>query len=459
MSIIEFRAINPATGEVDGDLYDVAPLRDAFERFASGVTLKFIDEDGTKQSEYPYGRRVEVQYNTDAEGGGTWQTLGAFLTLEPSTTTNDGFPMVEVDGVGYTHLLTRDNPVTDYTDTAKSAILEDLITTFTPVRWDSAKVELVDDSAIDASIRGETPAEIISQIVSQSANEEWFVDRSLTFVVRPQDVESAPAVADTQIIDHDLPEKGARSINKMTIYYGANEDQAWVEEDREAQKELQEELDAPRPVEVADSDSFPEITTESEAKAKARKRLGDQSVIQTGTITTPLGFFGTAAGDVFTLSLDDAGIDSEDFRVAQHDYEWSKGTATRTIAENTGGNVDELLVSLSESLTNERLKSADPDAAVTNALRIGTLAEANLSLTVQTKTYGDAFLLAPDDDLSAFETHVLALVQDAALRVRIGAGGRALFDEVFAWPRIADRMLTALDAVPAPSSPLATAAR
>lgn len=72
---------------------------------------------------------------------------------------------------------------------------------------------------------------------------------------------------------------------------------------------------------------------------------------------------------------------------------------------------------------------------------------------------GSAFLLAPDDDLSAFETHVLALVQDAALRVRIGAGGRALFDEVFAWPRIADRMLTALDAVPAPSSPLATAAR
>ena len=182
----------------------------------------------------------------------------------------------------------------------------------------------------------------------------------------------------------------------MTIYYGANEDQAWVEEDRDAQKELQEELDAPRPVEVADSDSFPEITTESEAKAKARKRLGDQSVIQTGTITTPLGFFGTAAGDVFTLSLDDAGIDSEDFRVAQHDYEWSKGTATRTIAENTGGNVDELLVSLSESLTNERLKSADPDAAVTNALRIGTLAEANLSLTVQTKTYGDAFLLGQD---------------------------------------------------------------
>ena len=176
MSIIEFRAINPATGEVDGDLYDVAPLRDAFERFASGVTLKFIDEDGTKQSAYPYGRRVEVQYRLvsqrdtstttftpgfggDVTGFGqattpgliqsdSWATLGAFLTLEPSTTTNDGFPMVEVDGVGYTHLLTRDNPVTDYTDTAKSAILEDLITTFTPVRWDSAKVELVDDSAI-----------------------------------------------------------------------------------------------------------------------------------------------------------------------------------------------------------------------------------------------------------------------------------------------------------------------
>lgn len=72
---------------------------------------------------------------------------------------------------------------------------------------------------------------------------------------------------------------------------------------------------------------------------------------------------------------------------------------------------------------------------------------------------GSAFLLAPDDDLSAYEAHVRTLVEDAALRARLAAGGRALYDEVFAWPRIADRMLSALDAVPAPSSPLATAAR
>jgi glycosyltransferase involved in cell wall biosynthesis len=72
---------------------------------------------------------------------------------------------------------------------------------------------------------------------------------------------------------------------------------------------------------------------------------------------------------------------------------------------------------------------------------------------------GVAFLLAPDDDLSAYEAHVWTLVEDAALRARIAAGGQALYDEVFAWPRIADRMLSVLASVPAPSSPLVTAAR
>jgi glycosyltransferase involved in cell wall biosynthesis len=72
---------------------------------------------------------------------------------------------------------------------------------------------------------------------------------------------------------------------------------------------------------------------------------------------------------------------------------------------------------------------------------------------------GIAFLLAPDDDLSAYENHVLTLVEDDALRARIAAGGRALYEEVFSWPRIADRMLSELHSVPAPSSPLASAAR
>jgi glycosyltransferase involved in cell wall biosynthesis len=72
---------------------------------------------------------------------------------------------------------------------------------------------------------------------------------------------------------------------------------------------------------------------------------------------------------------------------------------------------------------------------------------------------GTAFLLAPDDDLAAYEAHVWSLVEDAALRARLAAGGQALYDEVFAWPRIADRMLSVLASVPAPSSPLAPAAR
>jgi hypothetical protein len=433
--ILAFRARRPADGTADTDLYDVAPLRDAFERFAGGATLRFLDPDQSKIDEYPYGTRVEVQVNQDAGSdqfagvfvGGFgesqagfgisdvvalsstrgWWTRGAFVCLEPSRTTTDGIPMVEVDAVGYNHLLTREQIIKDYSSTAKTDILKDIITTFTPITWDANQVDVEDDSAIDLSLRGITPAEAISELASRSADEEWFVDDSFTFVFRQQDIARANAVTDTDVLNHDLPERGAREVNKFTVYYGTNEDQAWTEEDREAQEKLQDQLDADRRVVVADSDSFPEITTESEAKKKAKKRLDDQSVTQTGEIETPLGYLDTSAGDVFSLTLSDAGIDTEDFRVAQVDYEWGAGVVRRVIARNTGGNVDELLVSLSESLTNERLQNVATDPATVNAVRAEAQLTVTVDATIVTKsTRSDSFLpgqselgLGTDDEL------------------------------------------------------------
>lgn len=73
--------------------------------------------------------------------------------------------------------------------------------------------------------------------------------------------------------------------------------------------------------------------------------------------------------------------------------------------------------------------------------------------------HGSAFLLAPDDDLSAYEAHALALAQDPGLRARIAARGQTLYEEVFAWPRIAERMLSVLHASAVPAPPQAPAAR
>lgn len=414
MGIISFRVRRPETGAIDTDLYDVTPLRDAFKRFAGGATLRFRDPNQTKINDYPYGTRVEVQVNEDAgndqfkgvfvagfgesqAGFGVsdavalssrrgWWTRGAFVTLEPSRTTQDGLSIVEVDAVGYNHLLTREQIIKDYSSSAKTTILKDVIKTFTPATYDSDLVDVQDDSAIDLSLRGATPAEAVEAIAARSADEEWTVNDEFTFKFGQQDSTRANPVGDADVLDHDLPERGARAINKFTVYYGASLDKAWTEEDRASQKQLQDQIDADRPVVIAESDAFPEITTEDEAKKKAQERLDDQSVAKTGTIETPLGALRARAGDVFSLTLSEAGISGADFAIAQIDYDWNQGVTRRTIAQNTGGNVDELLVSLSESLTNERLQDVDTAATVTNALRLTSELDVIVESNLQTKT-------------------------------------------------------------------------
>lgn len=393
---IEFRARNPATGATDSDIYDVAPLRDAFQRFASGTTPKYIDADGTKIADYPYGRRVEIQYSTDS--GSTWTTRFAGVTLTPKRTTKDGLPSVAVDVLGYSHLLTRENVIKDYTSTSKSDILEDLITTFTSVNWVAGNVDVQDDTAIDLTARGQTVDQLVDQIASESANENWGVNDDLEFFFEQQDINRAAAITDDDVIDYDLPEDGKRAVNQYVLYYGADGSSSVIVEDREAQQELKDQLAAPRRVVISASDHIPEVTTESRAKAIANQRLGDQSVIQTGTVTLPLGRFDTEAGDVVEVTISDAGLSATDFRVAQIDYEWTEGVVRLTLAENAAGNVEELLIALSDQLTNERLKNADPAATETRFLELQSGVTMSLSATLTTKQHSsNAFVFGQSD--------------------------------------------------------------
>jgi hypothetical protein len=384
MGAIQFRARNPSTSVLDTDLYAVDPLRDAFQRFASGATLAFIDSDGTKLSQYPYGTRVEVQYSTD--NGLNYDTRFAGVCLTPTQTTRDGLPAVEVDIVGYSHLLTRGNVVADYSSTARSTILNDLITTYTSVNWVPGNVTVQNDDVVDMTFRGQTVDQAIDQIAAESANEEWGVNNSLEFFFREQSSASAIEVIDPDVIDYDLPEAGKRNINQYKLYYGSGGSDAVVVSDRDQQQELKEKLNAPRGVVISASDHIPEITSQARAEAVARQRLNDQSVIQTGTVTVPLGRFETESGDVFPLTISDAGISEVDFRVAQIDYYWGRSEAELTIAENTGGNVEELLIGLSDQLTNTRLRDADPNADEVEFIDFKSGIEVRRRTTITAKT-------------------------------------------------------------------------
>lgn len=75
---------------------------------------------------------------------------------------------------------------------------------------------------------------------------------------------------------------------------------------------------------------------------------------------------------------------------------------------------------------------------------VGTSGE--LSDSMLLREDGHAFLLARASNPLQFSDCVLRLANDAALRRRIGEEGRRLYQREFAWDRIAERLLRALDA-------------
>jgi glycosyltransferase involved in cell wall biosynthesis len=58
---------------------------------------------------------------------------------------------------------------------------------------------------------------------------------------------------------------------------------------------------------------------------------------------------------------------------------------------------------------------------------------------------GKALLLSDVGSVDAFARNVITLLADAHLRRRLGAAAQALYQREFAWPRIADRLLSALN--------------
>jgi len=390
MGQVQWRAVRQGSGTVDTDLYDLRPLTEAFNRNATSVTAFFEDRDGTKLDDYPRSQRVELQYSTN--GGSSYTTRLAAVVQDTSQGTTDGFPALKVDCVGYNHFLRREDVYKTYSSKSISAILEDLVKNFTPVGWNSAKVDIVNDVTISREFRGIKVDAAIEFLLSISADEEYLVDDSLEFVVSEQDAGSAPALGDTDIIDHDLPTRGKYAVNEVQIFYGGGDSKSFViVEDRPAQRELKNKLDAPRNVVVGESDTFPEIASEDQAKNIARQILDERSELRTGELTT-FRRFDTEVGDVFPLTLSSRNISGEEFRVAQLDYFWQRGETVLTIAENAP-DIDRLLVGLSDSVKNTRARDADPSATGTRFLDLRSGVELSVSLTVIKRTIDDTFVL------------------------------------------------------------------
>lgn len=391
-TVTEFRAVRQASGTTDTDLFDLRPLRESFNRSASGAMAIFTDSDGTKIGNYPYGQRVQIQHSTD--GGGSWATRFEGFAADRVRTDTEGFPALEVRILPYSHLLRRRDVYKTYSSSSISTILQDLIESFTGVTWNASNVSVTNDKTISREFKGERVDEAISYLASISADEEWSVNNSLEFVFQKQSTSSAPGISDTDVIRHDIPDEATVAINRFELFYnsGGSEDRIIVE-DLPQQETLKDQLNAARAVEISDSDTLPEITDRDRAEEIARQRLDAKSEITTGTVTVPLGRFNTSVGDVINVTISDANITGEDFRVAAIEYNWQEGETRLTLAENVDF-VDDVLVALSDKMVNVRARDADTSVTATQFLDVLSGVTLSLSASATTKTAAsDAFIV------------------------------------------------------------------
>lgn len=359
---VQWRAVRQPSGDVDTDLFDVAPVTLTANRFARSAALVFDDVDGAKSDAYPRGQRVELEVSTD--GGSSWTRRSAGFVQDKTDAAQGATTDVEL--VGYDHLLRRREVYKTYTDATISTILEDLITSFTAVQWVAGNVDVGNDTTITREFKGERVDEAIQELASRSADERFGVTDDFEFFFRQQDTSRAPSIVDGDWLDYDLPEDGKRAVNRVRLFYGqSGSESSVIVEDREAQRDLKDQLAASRRVVISTEATYPEIGNEDAARDKAKQLLGQRSERLTGTVTT-FGHFDTSPGDVLRLQINEKNVDT-DFAVAQIEHYWSRDETKLTLAENRG-DVGDLLVGLSDEVGRVSARAADPDAGFTRFL-------------------------------------------------------------------------------------------
>lgn len=385
MGRVEWRAKRQPSGTVDTDLADVRPVRDAVNRFARSATAVFLDPGGTKKSNYDRGQRVEFEVSTD--GGSSWTRRFAGTVFENSRVSSGN--RLEVEVLSYDHFLRRKPTYDNYSSKSISTILNDLVTTHTPINWNASKVSVTNDQSISRDFQGERIDEAIQELASMSADEQFGVDNDFEFFFEDQETGDAPDdVLSGEWTRYDLPERGKKAVNRVRVFWGAAGNRnAVIVKDPNDQLELKNDLNAPRAVELEETVTFPEIGSEDAAKRKGEQILSERSVVQTGTVTT-WDRFDVEPGDVFRLEIPERSIDA-DYRVAEIEYHWREDKTILTIAENVG-DAEDLLVGLSDDVKRISARDADPTVTPTEFQPFTSGVTATVTSTVIQRTIDDA---------------------------------------------------------------------
>jgi hypothetical protein len=341
---------------IEPDLYDVEVV-DTFNPFGNYAIAYIDDQEGDKFSDYNRGTRVDFGYSTN--GGISYTERFTGYVVEAREQDQQGADSLEVECYSFDQFLRQNTVSNDQSGKTRLNALEDIVKEDTPVTWDASNVEVVDNSELTRSYRGELVENALQALSANSGGEAFGVNDDLEFFFRPREAENAPRNIDnTQWFDFDIPEEGKETINQITVFFDDGDKSVTVDNGGD-KLDLQDSLSTQDPVVLGKEVSRDDITNIEDARAVGEQILSDRDATLTGTVTT-YGLLEAQPGDVISIEIIPRGIDGN-FRIAEVKYRWGTDETVLTVVEKKG-NQDEVLVRLSDAVQRLETKDVDRDA-------------------------------------------------------------------------------------------------
>jgi len=366
-------------GVKEQDLINVQYI-DSANPFGDYVILQIEDNLGQKFDQFPYATQIEVTVTPE---GGTQISKFTGFVVERRENDQQGQDVLEVEAYSFDQFLRQNDVSNDQSGKLISEAIEDIIKTDTPVSFNAAKVNVVDDFELRRSLQDERVETALQILSFESGNEGFGVDDSLEFFFRPRERDTiARGIDNTEWFNYDIPERGKEAINEVEVRFD-NGNRSVVVDNPSQKLEIQNSLNLPDPATQRARIARPEITNAQDAESEGRRFLKLKNVTLTGTITT-FGLFNAEPLDTIDVEIIPRGIDSE-FVITQVEYDWDRDETTLTIVENRGFDED-LFVRLSEKTERIDLRDSDPQAVEDRVISADVAADVTTEITAAGQT-------------------------------------------------------------------------
>jgi hypothetical protein len=322
--------LEPQTGVTLED----AEFTKSLNRFESEATVIVDDPNGDlKATTFERGTAVDIVSDPDGSAdirfnGWVADTDEKNYRLTLTLKQWDWFLSRTIDQVIY-----RNNTV--------SNILNNLITEWTPIAWNSSKVDVVNDVTVTREWRGETVAAAIQELSEYSAGEDFGVDLDDEFYFRDSTTQSAARdFTQDEYIDAQFKENHRRNVNHVVAYYGEQPNtNSVVVEDSTDQSDFGSNLGAPRDAVTSISRRYPQIQSESRAQDKAQQLLDSNTDLKVIPIETWENGYVLDPGEETRVVIPEHNVDDQ-FIISEVTYSYKDTTAEMKCIENTEGVLD-----------------------------------------------------------------------------------------------------------------------